>query len=107
MEVADGVILELFAGWAGSIEVRQAADAMALEAAMQSRASEMRDGGLESVEAIVEREQSAFAEGDNDGFFIRGESGGTRLLRSHGSVIDAGTPPPLLDRLGVAAPGKE
>ena len=39
---------------------------MALEAAVQARAGEVRDGGLEGVDAIVERKQRVTAEGHDD-----------------------------------------
>jgi hypothetical protein len=40
MEVADRVALELLLGWLIAFDLRQPADAMAHEAAMQSRGSE-------------------------------------------------------------------
>lgn len=101
MEIADGVGLELLAGWAGGVEVWQTANAVTLKATVQSGAGEVRNGGLESVKAIVEREQGVFAEGHGDGFLFAGERRGTRLLRPHGSVINKGAPLPLLDRFGV------
>ena len=39
---------------------------MLLQAAMQGRTAEMRDGRLERVEAVVERQQRVPAEGDDD-----------------------------------------
>ena len=35
----------------------------------------MRDGGLQSVKAIVERQQSMPPKGDNDGLLFNGQDG--------------------------------
>jgi hypothetical protein len=37
---------------------------------MQAGAGEVRQGGLEGVEAIVERQQRMTAEGNNDGLIL-------------------------------------
>jgi hypothetical protein len=42
-----------------ALDVRQTPDAVTSEAAVRRRAREMRDGGLQRVEAIIEREQCA------------------------------------------------
>ena len=39
---------------------------MALEAAMQRRARQMRDRRLQGVEAVVERQEGVRSEGDDD-----------------------------------------
>lgn len=54
MEVADGIFFKLLL-WAraGAIEVRQAADAMALQAAMKGRAGQLRKACLQGVEAVI------------------------------------------------------
>jgi hypothetical protein len=74
---------------------------VALEAAVKSGAGELRDGGLQGVETVVEREQGVFAKGHRDRLLFGRQRGGTTLLWSHRSVLDKGTLPPLLDRLGV------
>lgn len=43
----------------------QAADPVALKAAVQRRLRQMRDRGLEGVEAVVEGQQRALPEGDH------------------------------------------
>jgi len=101
VKVADGIRLEAFARDALGIQMGQAANAVALKAAVESRASELRKSRLESIETIVKGQERVFAEGDDDGFFLEGEGGGTAFLRSHGSVFDKGSSPPLLNRFGV------
>jgi hypothetical protein len=66
VEVADWVGLEALAGGLVAVGFGQARDAVALEAAMQRRARQVRDGGLQGAEAIVERQQGVTAEGDDD-----------------------------------------
>lgn len=38
---------------------------------MQSRARQMRDGGLQGVEAVAQQSQGVAAEGDDDRFLVR------------------------------------
>ena len=53
---ADGIGLELpFAGRGGAWDFRQAADTVALEAAMEGGAGKVWDGGLKRVQTVVER----------------------------------------------------
>ena len=66
VEVADRVALERLLGRLVAVDLRQPADAVALEAAMQGRAGQMRDRRLQGIEAIVERQQRMLAEGDDD-----------------------------------------
>jgi hypothetical protein len=47
--------------------VWQASDAMTSQAAVQRGARQMRDGGLQRVEAVVEREERVPAKRNNDG----------------------------------------
>jgi len=53
-----------------AIHVRQARDAVALQASVWRRAREMRDRRLQSVETVVERKQGVPPEGDDDRFFL-------------------------------------
>jgi hypothetical protein len=43
---------------------------MALQTAMQRRARQVRNGRLQSVEAVVERQQGMPSEGDDDRLFL-------------------------------------
>ncbi len=55
MEVADRVRLELLAPGPVAINVGKPGDVVALQAAMQRRAGQLRDHGLQRIKAIVER----------------------------------------------------
>jgi hypothetical protein len=48
---------ELLLGLLFAVDLRQSADAVALVAAVQRGARQMRHGGLQRVEAIVERQE--------------------------------------------------
>lgn len=73
VEVADRVGFELLAPGPVAIEVGQPGDVVPLQAAMQRRAGQLRDGGLKSVEAIVERQQRMPAKGNDNGFLLKGK----------------------------------
>jgi hypothetical protein len=53
-----------------ALGIRQSTDAVALEAAVQAGAGEVRHAGLEGVEAVVERQQRVTAEGNDDGLVL-------------------------------------
>jgi hypothetical protein len=57
VKVADGVCLELRPCRLAAVDLGQPADAMALQTAVKRRARQMRDRCLESVQAIIQREQ--------------------------------------------------
>lgn len=71
VEVADRIAFELLLGRFVPFNIRQPADAVALQTAVQRRARQMRDRWLESIEAIIERQQRVASKGDNDGFLFR------------------------------------
>ena len=73
MEIADRIGLELALGRGFAFDLRQARDPVALQAAMQRRARQMRDGRLQRVEAVVERQQRMPSEGDDDGLLLDGQ----------------------------------
>jgi hypothetical protein len=50
-----------------ALDIRQTSNAITSETAVQRRAGQMRDGGLECVKAIVERKERMPAERDDDG----------------------------------------
>lgn len=81
----------------------QSADAMALETAMESRAGELRNGCLEGVEAVVQRQERVLAKGDDNGLLFASQGRGEPLLWPHGSVFHEGTFAPLLNGLWVDA----
>ena len=72
VQIADGVVLEpgffacfFFRRW------RQAADAVALQTAVQGRAAQVGNGLLEGVEAVVKGQQDFLAKQDDGGFCRR------------------------------------
>jgi hypothetical protein len=101
MEVTDGIGFELLAGRAGCIEMGQSADAVALEATVKGGAGELRDGGLESVEAVIKRQERVLAKGHDDGLLLTSQGRGMAFFGSHGSVLHEGTLAPLMNGLGV------
>ena len=75
VEVANGVALETLPLGLVDVHVRKARDAMPLETSMQRRACKMRDRRLQSIEAVIEREQRVAAKRNDDGLFILAENG--------------------------------
>ena len=62
---------------------------------MQRGARQMRDGRLQSVQAVVERQQSMPAECDDDGLFLDRQDCGPRLLRAGRQIGNGGRDFPL------------
>jgi len=62
---ADRIALEALALRLVTLDVRQAGDAVPLEASMQRRSGQMRDRRLQCVEAVVQRQQGMPAERDD------------------------------------------
>ena len=75
MGIADRVSLELTLGRSLAFDLRQPRDPMALQAAMQRRARQMRNCRLKRVEAVVERQQRMPPEGDHDRLLFNGQDG--------------------------------
>jgi hypothetical protein len=63
---ADGIALELFLGCFLAFDFGQPGDAVALQAAVERRASQAWDCGLQGIETVVERKQGVLAESDDD-----------------------------------------
>ncbi len=78
VEVADRVRLELLAPGPVAIDVGKPGDVVPLQAAMQRRAGQLRDRGLQRVEAIVERQQRMPAKSNDNGFLLKGKDSGLR-----------------------------
>ena len=70
VEEADRVCFEGFLGRLVAFDIRQPADAVALIAAMQRRARQVRDGGLKRIETIIERKKRMPAESHSDGLVL-------------------------------------
>ena len=70
MEIADRIGLEFAFGGGFAFDLGQPGDPVALQTPVKRRAGQMRDGGLQSVQAVVERQQSMPSEGNDDGLFL-------------------------------------
>ena len=83
VEVADRVSLEARAFGLVAVDIRQATDAVTLQAAVSRRAGQMRDRGLKRVQAVVERQQGMPPDGDDDRLVLHAQHTGAGLLRPH------------------------
>src|ERR1041384_5072306 len=81
---------------------------MPLKTAVQRRACQRWESGLQRVEAVIERQQRVAPEGDDDGLVLRREHGRARVLGPGALVGNRGPRSPLSDRLRVdpVAPGQ-
>jgi hypothetical protein len=70
MKLADRIGLEFAFGGGFAFDLGQPRDPVALQAALQRRARQMRDGWLQSVQAVVERQQSMPSKCNDDGLFL-------------------------------------
>jgi hypothetical protein len=75
MKIADRVSLEFPLGGGFALDLRQPGDPMPLQAPMKRRARQVGDGGLQSVKAVVERQQGMPPEGDHDRLLFNGQDG--------------------------------
>jgi hypothetical protein len=91
VEVAERVALELAPDGRVAFDLRQLRDAVALETAVQRRARQVRDRGLQGVEAVVQRKQRVPAEGDDHRLILDRQHGGSGDLGA-GRQIGGGGP---------------
>ena len=70
MKIADRIGLEFAFGRGFAFDLRQPGDPVALQTAVKGRARQMRDGRLQSIQAVVERQQSMPSECNDDGLFL-------------------------------------
>ena len=70
MKIADRIGLEFAFGRGFAFDLGQPGDPVALQTSVKGRARQMRDGGLQSVQAVVERQQSMPSECNDDGLFL-------------------------------------
>ncbi len=82
MEVANWVCFELLLGFLVSRHFGQSADPVVLKTAVQRGPREVRDRGLQGLEAIVQRQQSVPTEGNDDGLFLDRQCRGLAMLRA-------------------------
>ena len=81
VEVADRIGLELLANQLVAFDLRQTADPMALQAAIQRGPRQVRNGRLQRVEAVIQRQQRVLAEGDDDRLLFQRQQRRAGLLR--------------------------
>jgi hypothetical protein len=101
MEVADRIAFELLPSRLAASHLRKAADAMPLQTAMQRGAGQMRDRCLQSVEAIIEGQQSMPAEGNNDRLLFHRQDCGAAMRRPGTQISHRAALPPLRHGLRV------
>ena len=82
VEEADRISLELFLAGLSPSTSGNRRDPVALQAAMQRGAREMRDGRLQGIQTIDERQQCMPAECDDDRLFLDRQNRGPRLFRA-------------------------
>ncbi len=80
MEVADRIALELLPSGLAAFRFWKPADAMPLQTAMQRGTGQMRDRCLQSVEAIIEGQQSMPAESNDDRLLFHRQDCGVGML---------------------------
>ncbi|GGC72428.1 hypothetical protein GCM10011504_57460 [Siccirubricoccus deserti] len=74
---------------------------MADQAAVQGTAAERQDGFAEAAEDVVEGQQGAAPELDDDRFLGLGEGGAAGLARPHRRITGAGAASPFPHGFGV------
>jgi hypothetical protein len=101
MKVADGIALELLSSRLPTFYFRQPADAMPFQTAMQRRAGQVRNRCLQSMEAVIEGQQSMPAEGKDDGLLLHRQNRGAGMLRAGAKIAHRAAFPPLGHRLRI------
>ena len=101
VEVADRVALELAPGRFVALDLGQAADAVSLKAAVQGGAGQMRDRGLQRVEAVVQRQQRVSPKGDDHSLFFNRKGCRSWVLWNRGQIGGRGPLLPFGDGLLV------
>ena len=76
MEEADRIAVKHLLPGLVSLDLRQPVDAMPFQATVQRGASQLRNRGLQGVQAVIERQQSVLAERNDDGLLLDGQDGG-------------------------------
>jgi hypothetical protein len=103
VEIAERIVLELLLVGLVAGDVGQARDAVPLEAAVQRRARQMRNGRLQGIQAVVEWQQRVSTKSHDDGLVLERKHSRLCLFRPRRLVRDRGSLPPLGDRLLVDA----
>ena len=101
VEEPDRVALEPLSLRFVPLDVRQAGNAMSLQAPVQRRPRQVRDLWLQGVEAIVQRQQGMASKGNDRRFPGLGQNRRARLCRTGLHILDRRALAPLRDRLRV------
>jgi len=78
--------VELFSAKFVSPKLQQAADAIAFQTTMKRRAGESRDRGLESIEAVVERQTRVLAKRYDEVFLLDRQNHGPGSGRAGAAI---------------------
>jgi hypothetical protein len=103
VEVTERVGLEFAFARSGALDFGQPGDAMTLQAAVQRGPCQVRDGGLEGIQSVVQWQQGMSTECNHDGLFLEGQPGGMGLLGSGRQVLDGAADAPFGDDFGIDA----
>src|ERR1700760_239073 len=101
MKVANRIVDELLSSRLAAFDFRQPVDAMPLQATMQRRAGQVRKRCLQSIEAVIEGQQSMPAESNDDRLLFHRQDCGAGMLRPGTQIGHRAALPPLGDRLRV------
>ena len=103
MKEPDWVTLELLAPRLVPLDIRQARDAVSLQAPVQRRPRQVRDRRLEGITAGLQRQQRMTTECDNRRFFGLGQDRRSRFFRTRLHALDRHPLAPLGHGLWVDA----
>jgi hypothetical protein len=99
VKVADRIGFELFLGGPVAFGIRQFGNVVPLQTAVQRRARQVRNGRLQRIETIVERQERMLSEGDDDGLFLERQNRRFRLFRAGRKIGNRRSLLPLGNRL--------
>lgn len=77
----------------GTLDIQQERDPVSLQAAMKCRASQVWDGRLQGIEAVVQRQEPVAPKRDGHCFLRLDQDRGARLLRASLHILDRRTLP--------------
>ncbi len=92
---ADGSAFETLSFGLVSRDIRKPGYPVALKAAMQSRACQMRDAGLQGIKTVIQRQQRMPAKGYDHRFVRLGQDRGSRLFGTCLLILNRLTLPPF------------
>src|SRR4030088_1309815 len=102
-EEADRIAVELLPPGFVAFHLRQPADAMAFQTTMKRRSGQVRDRGLQGVQAVVQRQERVLAKRAYDGPSLPRQNRRPRHGWPSPAIRGRVAPPPLSDSLLVDA----